>query len=118
MSYYSDVKLITTMKGWKKIQKAVLEADPESILAGASHVREVARHFQLVEFNDIKWYEYERPDVRAFMTAVYALPDEGIPYNYMRIGEDYGDMEESSNWVDDYADMPSLGLKREIEVIL
>lgn len=118
MSYYSDVKLITTMKGWKKIQKAVLEADPDSILAGASHVREVGRRFQLVEFNDIKWYEYDRADVKAFMATVGKLLVEDIPYNYLRMGEDYGDVEESSSWVDGYDDMPCLGVKREIEVIL
>lgn len=122
MGYYSDVKLITTKEGWERIQREVKQAAPDgwTYTAGDEDATPImGGKYVLVEHEDIKWYEDQFPEVEAFMRELKRFDAEHIPYEFMRVGEDWGDNEYycERDWKSNkYDDMPSLGLRREIEV--
>lgn len=122
MGYRSDVKLITTKKGWKRIQQSVKQVAPDSweYVAGDEHMVPIMEgEYVLVEHDGVKWYENDFPEVYAFMLELKRFNAEHIPYQFMRTGEDWEDNEYlfSCDWgSDEYDDMPMLMLKREIEV--
>lgn len=51
----------------------------------------------VLTWNDIKWYDSfsEIEDMEDFM---YKLDDKEAPYKFIRIGEDYEDIEIKNNW--------------------
>lgn len=122
MGYYSNVKLITTKEGWQRIQQTVKQAAPDCWTYTANDECTVPvcdGKYVLVEHEDIKWYENQFPEVDAFMRELKRFDAEHIPYQFMRVGEDWSDNEllYECDWKSDkYDDMPHLELKREIEV--
>ena len=54
----------------------------------------------VLSWNDIKWYDSfsEIEDVENFM---HELEKKDAPYKFIRIGEDYDDIEFRSNWGDE-----------------
>lgn len=126
MGYLSDVKLITTKTGWEQIKQAVHKVidDPEVLpdycLASEDRaVLVVSGKYVLAEWNFIKWYEGDDPEVDALMATIATFDGQGIPYDYMRTGEEPDDFDRQygdANWADDYQDMPHLELVREITV--
>lgn len=124
MGYRSEVKLITTKEGWKKIEQAVKQASPDNYeyLLADEYVCLIRNgEYVLYEVSDIKWYDtppYGFPEIIAFKQALYNLDEDDIPYEFMRVGEDYTDVEYLPYRVykDKYQDMPTLGLERTIEV--
>ena len=100
MGYRSDVAIACQKNAYKKIKEAyekgyvkpdrLLKNDPEGLI--------------MVCFNDIKWFNgYE--DIDAIEDVLNEL-DEGdeddiweaeLGYHFLRIGEDYGDVEERAN---------------------
>lgn len=122
MGYYSDVKLITTKEGWKRIQREVKQAAPDgwTYTAGDEAATPIMDgKYVLVEHEDIKWYETQFPEVDAFARELKRFDVEHIPYEFMRVGEDWTDTEyyyERDGNNGKYNDMPHLSLSREIEV--
>lgn len=125
MGYYSDVKLITTREGWDKLDKAVLQVADHDAVAEGNHLTHESQtvpleggKYVLAEWDNIKWYEGHDIEVTALMKALRNLPED-TPYEFMRVGENLEDVEYLWNTPEylspDYG-MPSLGLKREIEV--
>lgn len=122
MGYRSDVKLITTKEGWKRIRQAVTQTDD----GGWSHwsgnestVPICNGKYVLTEWCDVKWYERHDDVVDAIMRELKRFDAEHIPYQYLRIGEDWDDNEYlwERDWKSkDYDDMPYLALERTIEV--
>lgn len=128
MGYRSDVKLITTNKGWERIDQAVRK------VAGITSANElkcrwitepdvavpiVGGKYMLAEWNDIKWYEGRDDQVDAVMRVLENLEHDDIPYSYLRIGENESDVERIEYDGEDWRaieDMPVLGLSRKIEV--
>lgn len=126
MGYYSDIKLVTTKKGWSKIKQAVAQASPENhhYITTEDNIDTVLDGKYIVfTLHGVKWYEGEQygfPEVNAFMESMYALLEHNIPYRYMRVGEGDEDVERAENnmWgVEEYKDLPELELVREIEVV-
>lgn len=119
MSYYSDVELITTPEGWKRIQNGVKEANPmawEHYVADEFAKPINAGKYVLVEIYDVKWYNDE-PAVVAFSEALDVLGSDCVPYHFMRMGEAYDDIEQKNyHNYHTHADMPLLTLDREIKV--
>lgn len=121
MSYRSVVKLITTKAGWKRIRKEVSRLGVDERYSLISGVGELIcdSKYVLAEWDDIKWYEGRDEEVDAIMRALRQFDVEHIPYQYLRIGEDWEDYERLSEECydnPDYKDMPYLTLRREIEV--
>lgn len=125
MGYRSDVKLITTKEGWEKIDKAarkaagVTDEDTPYLTDSTCWTLICDGKYVLAEWYDIKWYEGYDDEVDAVMRTLGRLDSLNIPYHFLRVGEEYGDvqvMDGDAGWEDEHADMPSLYLKQEIEV--
>lgn len=128
MGYYSDVKVITTKEGWERLDKAVRKAmgitaknEKKSYwLTDQNHYKLLKKgKYVLAEWKDVKWYDWGTTDVSTFMQELHNLGEDDIPYEFMRVGEDYDDIEhlyQDTYNCPQYDDMPNLGLRREIEV--
>lgn len=126
MVYHSNVKLITTKEGRDMIDKAVREAlhitpaDNDTLwylTCKAVWIPLCEGKYLLAEWNDIRWLD-SSAEVIALMNELDKLFQVHIPYEFLRVGEDWNDMEHLTDIPDDhqYDDMPSLTLKREIAV--
>lgn len=118
MGYRSDVKMVTTKEGWERIKHAVKAVNPDhTYLVDDELVVPVCNgKYMLYEINWTKWYD-EYPEVDAFMRTLFLLERDNIPYNFIRVGEDWGDVEEHSNAMyDKYPDLPYLTVNQEIIV--
>lgn len=123
MGYRSDVKLITTKAGWERLENAVskVRADIEYeywITSEAKATTICDGKYILAEWDDRKWYECF-DDVGAFMKELYDMARDHVAFKFMRVGEDYEDVERlegEDKDLKDYDAMPSLWLERKIEV--
>lgn len=105
MGYRSDVYLKTTTEGYLIIRKRndSIEYPDHRMLSYAESIKKTPNGFYRIEFNDIKWYE-SFEEVKHFMDSLEILKEQNIPYSFIRIGEDSGDIEHKSNWTDDMPD--------------
>jgi len=102
MGYRSDVRIRTTKEGYEVMKKFVENYIKEKELKGTDwnlleHVIKTEMEGIItLDWNYIKWYEgidgYE--DVNAIMKSLDILDEKGIDYQYMRIGEEYDDIDE------------------------
>lgn len=124
MGYYSDVKLITTKKGWARLDAAVCKAEgitkeneqDNHWLTDHTHYVE-GKGYVLAEWNNIKWYDWGDNAVGVLMRELNALYLDDIPFEFMRTGEEYEDVEYLHHDSPVEADLPGLGLRKEIEVV-
>ena len=101
MGYRSDVRIVTTRKGFDELKKYTEKYLKEKNYTfgnllddlDLNHETKTAKYFG---WNAIKWYEdcedYE--DVDAVMSGLSHLEKNNFSYRYARIGESYDDYEE------------------------
>ena len=103
MGYRSDVRILTTRKGYKELRKYtdkyLKDKDyPYGNLLNNLDVDEETKYAKYIGWNCIKWYEncdgYESVD--AIMNGLNHLADNNYSYRYARIGENYDDYDELS----------------------
>lgn len=124
MGYRSEVKVITTKEGWEKLDRAVRKASgitPENEndkfwLTDKTHFTNDGNYI-IGEWDDYKWYQESFEDVAAFMETLIKLTDDHIPYEFLRIGEDWEDADFLHNWDDYPDDMPRLEYVRAAQVV-
>ncbi len=104
MGYRSDVRIMTTKKGFNELKKFTNKYlknknfEYLNLLEDLDFNKETeyAKYFG---WNNIKWYEtcegYE--DVDAIIEGLNYLKDKDFSYRYVRIGESYDDYEEMYN---------------------
>lgn len=120
MGYRSDVKLITTKEGWERLQEVErVSLPPDSApYTDDENMCLLMNQYVLLELESVKWNDTFDSQVQAIMATLDSFDQQGIPYQFMRLGEDWEDVEyrfyHSSQ--SKHSDMPELGLKREIEV--
>ena len=73
------------------------------MLRYAESIKKTPSGFYKIEFDDIKWYE-SFEEVKHFMDSLEILQEQDIPYSFIRIGEDSGDIEHKVNYTDDMPD--------------
>lgn len=124
MGYRSDVKIITTKEGWNMLDSVVRKMAgitpanqyTETWLTDESHTTIIARNYVLGEWEWFKWSTWD-DEVDVFMDTLNDLEEKEEPYRFVRIGEDYNDIEKWEHIPDDctkYQDMPSLCVERKI----
>lgn len=111
MGYYSDVRFNTTKEGYEKF-KAKLTEDAKSWLFSNDEPEVYDEEDGEVIFgwNDIKWYDHDVDDA---MSAYYELRNDGVPFEYVRIGEECGDCEHEEEEMGDFLEPGKL--RRHIE---
>ena len=107
MGYRSHVLLKTTTEGYlmmktfddeivKKAKKGECNIWDRP-LSGAE-IRVSSDGNYRIEFDWVKWYD-GYTGVDNFNSMVERYHDEDIPYKFLRIGEETGDIEEKGNWL-------------------
>lgn len=110
MGYRSQVRIITTKKGFdelKKFSDNYLKTDneyKEYNLMDAFDVDKSTKDIHYFGWDWVKWYEGSYKAVDAIMDGLNHLEDNNISYKYARIGEEYDDFEEQSFESDDEAE--------------
>lgn len=101
MGYYSDITLKTTTEGYLacKIFNDKIEDFADKPLDGTT-IKRTASGFYKIILESVKWYD-SYPSVNNFNKMLLQLEDLDIPYKFIRIGEDYNDIEMREHYTDD-----------------
>lgn len=105
MGYRSDVRIITSRKGFEKLSEFVINYLKEKGLDIKNYnllkmleINVQGKEQYYFGWNGVKWYDgiegYE--DVNAIMKGLDYLSENEYSYRYMIIGESYDDIEEQS----------------------
>lgn len=120
MGYRSDVKLILTDKGMEMLKAKVPEPTEEEPDYMAEPIYDTIKigndKYWLLEWEDVKWYDdwedYKVPCAVSSLMGELRKMDE--PFQFMRVGEAYEDVEVECCYGEE--PMPYIELKREMEV--
>ena len=102
MSYYSTVRIVTTIDGFTTMQQEVISflqqhcCPMELNLLQPTHMDYFNKDQYGVYFgwDSIRWYDQFYPEIMAIVYALEQLEKSGIEYQFLRIGENYNDIEE------------------------
>lgn len=120
MSYKSDVRIITSKKGYDKLRKHVekylKEKNDDSNLLEEPDIRFVTSKGVLIGWDSIKWREWSNwPEIDSILSGLHELESEDYSYRFSRIGEGIDDIEEryydSEHREDE--DIPYIDIERE-----
>ncbi|MCF0106256.1 MAG: hypothetical protein HUJ53_05800 [Holdemanella sp.] len=101
MGYRSDVRIVTTRKGFEELMlfsNEFLKGTGTDNLLDSLDFKAENDYQICFGWNIIKWSEYNKSckDVCAVMDGLKHLEENELSYVYARIGEDYQDVEERS----------------------
>ena len=106
MGYRSDVRIITSKKGFEELTKYVKKYLGEGYkynLLDELQINEDRGDQIYFGWDYLKWYEniegYE--NITAILKGLYHLAEEGYGYRFARLGENYDDYEELNEDGDD-----------------
>lgn len=133
MGYYSNVRVSTTKKGYEDFLSYVPDEfkDPKKWCLfdqdAKPYIIDEAGDSVIFGWDSVKWYENwglttsgENPfaDVDAVMKAIRRVIDEGMePLYYIRVGEEYIDVDEFGNECADNGDLPRcIGVENKIYI--
>ena len=117
MGYRSTVRFSSTEEGYGKLVSALwrrngLQGVERPLVGigwdGRSYSFDYTLHEAngvIVGFDGVKWYD-GYPEVDAFEDALSELDEAGVPFCFVRIGEDYDDIEHRMTDSACDADMP------------
>lgn len=101
MGYRSDVRIVISKKGYKKMLKYMeefakrkdLDKDDIIDLLNCTDISFENKYQRYFGWDGIKWYD-GFPDVDAITEALSYIENEGYSYKFTRIGEELTDIEE------------------------
>lgn len=111
MGYYSDVCLLLNKNGVAILKEKLSSPDicdttrseVKSLLADADrHLVDTDSGAECWKWDDVKWYSGDPkyyPDVDFIEKLMLELPEED--FRFMRVGEDYDDLEANGYYLDD-----------------
>ena len=100
MGYRSDVRIVTTKKGFEELKKYTNKYLKDKDfkygnLLDELKIKEETEYAVYFGWDNIKWYEYsDYENVDAIMSGLDYLEDNDYSYRYARLGENYDDYEE------------------------
>lgn len=97
MGYRSDIRIITSKEGYKKLNEFVeqyLKDTEEDNLLKECDIKNIGKEQCYFGWDSVKWYENDFKDVDAIMEGLNHLGENEYSYRYMRIGESYEDIDE------------------------
>lgn len=110
MANMSEVKICTTKEGLKAMKDFVNVKLEGSTQKGIYNLLETLeknfvlqdKNFIVFGWDRIKWYEGLFDDVDAVVDSLDHLTSLNIPYQFIRIGEEFGDVSQRDNISDNY----------------
>ncbi len=100
MAYISDVRILTTDKGYKELQNFIdsylTEDDKKYNLLYNADVNVAKNKYVYLGWNQVKWYENSEKykEVQAIVKGLQHLKDNDISYRFSKFGQYYDDYEE------------------------
>lgn len=100
MGYRSDIRIVTSKKGFDKLKEYVSDylkkekKDDSYNLLNDFTVYKENKYQVYFGWNYLKWYEGSYADVDAIMIGLDKLAENDYSYRYARLGEEYDDYEE------------------------
>lgn len=100
MGYRSDIRIVTSKKGFDKLKEYVsdylkeVKKDDSYNLLNDFTVYKENKYQVYFGWNYLKWYEGNYEDVDAIMNGLNKLAENDYSYRYARLGEEGGDYEE------------------------
>ena len=100
MGYRSDVRIVTSKKGYKELMKNIADyykknnvpKEYQYDLINHVNINCENKYQKYFGWDNIKWYSY--PDVNAIEEGLHRLEEKDLSFRFARLGEDYGDYEE------------------------
>lgn len=104
MGYCSQIALKTTTEGWILLKRLnnKIEKEEDKPLAYLT-AEKTTTGFYKISHPDIKWYD-SYTNVKNFNLALSQMEEQGIPFVFIRIGEDIEDIEVRNSWTEDMPD--------------
>lgn len=99
MGYRSDVRIVTSKKGFEKLKdyvsKTIANSENPNMYnlmenLNFEHENDYSKYFG---WNNINWYY---ADVNIIINGLHKLEEEDLSYRFARMGENYDDYEEES----------------------
>ena len=97
MGYRSDVRIVTSKKGFKELKSYVdkfLKDKNEYNLLDNIQYKTENKYSCYFGWDYVKWYQESYDSVIAIMRGLEHLKDNNYSYRYSRIGENYDDYDE------------------------
>ena len=127
MGYRSDIRVMTDLEGFEEMQEIAWELKDEKNLSDdvvlfPMQGQDPDNFFDYYDAQEdylcfgldwVKWYDNFQ-DVGLFMDTLKVANDNGVKWQFMRVGEEWGDVEEESS--DNFYNNPVavMGVRTEI----
>lgn len=98
MGYYSDFRIMTTLEGREALEDYVKKHTKEGEINFFKYLDEdkvdKKNNLSLFGNDNVKWYRYsDFAEVDNFINGMEFLKEKGIPWCFIRIGENMDDIE-------------------------
>lgn len=117
MGYRSDIRVMTDLEGFEKMQKIAWELKEEKNLDDRLVLfpeqgqdpdnffdyYDAQKDYLCFGFDWVNWHDNDQ-DVALFMEVLKVANDNGVKWQFMRVGEEWGDVENESS--DNFYDNP------------
>lgn len=99
MAYRSDVRIVVSSKGYEELKKYVSDNLPPDLkqynLLDNTDLKLLRKDQIMFGWNAVKWYEYANfKEVDSIMDGLDSLKDKNYSYRYVRLGEQFDDIDE------------------------
>ena len=99
MAYRSDVRIVVSSKGYEELKKYVSDNLPPDLkqynLLDNTDLKLLRKDQIMLGWNAVKWYEYaDVEEVDSIMDGLNSLKDKNYSYRYVRLGEQFDDIDE------------------------
>ena len=99
MAYRSDVRIVVSSKGYEELKKYVSDNLPPDLkqynLLDNTDLKLLRKDQIMLGWNAVKWYEYaDFEEVDSIMDGLDSLKDKNYSYRYVRLGEQFDDIDE------------------------
>lgn len=104
MSYCSQIALKTTTEGWiimKRLNDKIEKEEDKPLRLMTVGVTDAG--YYKISNDEIRWYDGSS-QVCNFYLALSIMEQQGIPFVFIRIGEDIDDIEVRNYWTEDMPD--------------
>lgn len=124
MGYYSSVKVVVNKNDWNDFKETIISNDTfdaydVTLFLNDCEERELDNNVIVLSWECIKW-RYSNDVIANFMDWLHRRESEGLPYKFIRTGENWDDIEEEEYFGEDdeyYEDYDRIGLNSYIDII-